>query len=292
MARLPFVKMHGAGNDFVILDGLTESLPKDLSALAKTLCRRPFGIGADQLLIVKKGQKAPFFMEIYNADGGRVEMCGNGVRSFVHYLWLKGHVQSPSMELETLAGIVRPEILKDHAAVSANEIWVHVDMGEPVLELGKIPVQGLEDNCGQKIMLDVPGNFPADPKSVEINVVSMGNPHAVIFLEDVANYPVLRVGPVVECHEAFPKRTNVEFVEIESRSHVLQRTWERGVGETYACGSGACATVVAGVLSGRCERRVTVTLKGGDLEIFWDEVSSHVFQVGPSEKVFEGVFEL
>lgn len=292
MSQLSFIKMHGAGNDFIVLDGVREKLPQDLSALARCLCRRPFGVGADQMLVVKKGQKAPFFMEIYNADGGRVEMCGNGVRSFVHYLWLKGDIKAPRVEVETLSGVLRPEIIPDHPRINANEIWVRVDMGEPVLALAKIPVAGLGSNLNQKIAIDVPVHFPSDPTSVVVNVVSMGNPHAVIFVDDVANYPVLRVGPAVECHEFFPKRINVDFVEVDNRTHLLQRTWERGVGETHACGSGACAALVASVLNDKCDRNATITLKGGDLEIYWDEVSSHVFQVGPSEKVFEGVFEL
>lgn len=280
--------MHGAGNDFVVLDGIREVLPADLSKLARQLCRRPFGIGADQMLVVKSGNKTPFFMEIYNPDGSRVEMCGNGVRSFVHYLKVTGHISSDAVEVETLLRVVRPEILPNHEARSVNEIWVRVDMGEPVLDLPKIPVRGFTSNLNQKIDLDSPERFPRDPASVLVNVVSMGNPHAVIFVEDVANFPVLRVGPAVESHEVFPQRTNVEFVEIENRSRLLQRTWERGAGETHACGSGACATVVAGVLADQCGRQATVVLKGGEIEIDWDKNSNHVFQTGPSELVFWG----
>lgn len=290
--NLPFKKLHGAGNDFVVLDARAQKLPDDLGKLARELCHRPFGIGADQLLVVKSGQRAPYFMDIYNADGSRVEMCGNGVRSFVHFLKLEGESLQGVVAVETPCGVVYPEILSDHPEYSSNEIWVKVNMGQPVLELKEIPVHGLKDNLAQVIQLEGEARFPRDPKSVAVNVVSMGNPHAVIFVEDVANYPVQRVGMQVECHEAFPNRTNVEFVEVESRTHLLQRTWERGSGETYACGSGACATVVAGVLSGRCERRVTVTLKGGDLEILWDEGTNQVYQTGPSELVFSGVLDI
>ena len=282
------MKMHGAGNDFVVLDALVQSLPDDLSSLAKELCRRPFGIGADQLLVVRRGNLTPFFMEIYNADGSRVEMCGNGVRCFLHYLQLKGHLKNDKVDVETPAGVVCPQIINDHPKASSQQMWIKVDMGEPILEAQKIPFVTQNGICKQALDLDLKSRFPTDPLSVIVTAVSMGNPHAVIFVDDAANYPVLRVGAALEYHEAFPERVNVEFVQVENRCRLLQRTWERGVGETYACGSGACATLVAGVLNDLCDRQAVVVLRGGELDIFWDEVSNHVFQTGPSEIVFEG----
>lgn len=273
MAKIPFTKMHGCGNDFVLLDCL-KSDPKDLGKLAKRLCDRRFGIGADQLLTVHPSKVADFKMEIYNADGGQVEMCGNGIRCFAKYVYEHGLTPKRELAVETLAGIIRPRLIDG---------LVEVDMGEPVLEGRKIPV----DADGRVL------NYPLEVEGVEYRMtcVSMGNPHCVLYLEEIDHLDLEKMGPRFEHHPFFPKRVNTEFVNVLSRKEVRMRVWERGAGETWACGTGACAVAVAGVLTGKTEKKVAVHLKGGDLLIDWRE-NNRVYMTGGAEEVFQGTVKI
>ncbi len=278
--KLRFTKMHGAGNDFVVLDGIHDALPP-LAPIAARLADRHFGVGCDQILVVRPAQSADFRMEIWNADGSQVEMCANGIRCFYKYLRDAGHTRADSLRVETLSGVVVPRW--------AGEGRVTVDMGPPVLAPAKIPTR-LGDAASAGPVLDVP--LDVDGRRFTVSSVSMGNPHCVIEVDDVDACPVSELGPKIEHHAAFPNRVNVEFVQIESRARVRQRTWERGTGETLACGSGACANAVAGILRGRLAGDVTVALRGGELRIQWEGVGKSVFMTGPAATVFAGEIDL
>jgi diaminopimelate epimerase len=271
--EIPFTKMHGCGNDFIFIDCLQNDIP-DLSAIAGRLCDRRFGIGADQLLTVHPSKIADFKMEIYNADGSQVEMCGNGIRCFAKYVYEHGLTQNKELEVETLAGIIRPRIVGD---------LVEVDMGEPILEGRKIPV----DADGQIV------NRPlvVDGRTYTVTCVSMGNPHCVLYLDDIESLDLVKIGPDFEHHPFFPKRVNTEFIKVLSPSEVNMRVWERGAGETWACGTGASAVAVAGVLGGKTERKLRVHLKGGDLFIEWRD-NNRVYMTGAAEEVFQGTVEV
>lgn len=285
MVTLKFTKMHGAGNDFVFVNNLNRDIEMTPER-AKFICDRKFGIGADQLLIVSPVRQAgDLRMDIFNSDGGEVEMCGNGIRCFSKYVLDAGITQKTELEVETLAGIIKPQVIADHPQTTKDTIWVRVDMGEPILEGGLIPTT--------KSGMHVNMPFSVDGESLKVTCVSMGNPHCVTFVdEDVNEYPVAQLGPKIELNEFFPNRTNVEFVEVLGPTELRQRTWERGAGETLACGTGACAVGVASVLNGKTERKMTIHLKGGDLEIEWDQESNHVFMTGPATTVFEGEIEI
>jgi diaminopimelate epimerase len=276
MKPLPFTKMHGAGNDFVVLDALAQELPP-LEPLAAQLCDRHFGIGADQLLVVRPSRAADFRMQIFNADGSEVEMCANGIRCFYKYLRDRGHTDADEIGVETLSGVVRPRW--------AGEGRVAVDMGRPVLDPAGIPTTL---GRGEGPVLDVP--LEVEGETLAVSSVSMGNPHAVIVVKDPDAAPVERLGPLIERHPAFPNRVNVEFVTPPARGRIRQRTWERGTGETLACGSGACAAVVVSMLRGAPERRLLVELRGGELEIAWQGGDAHVLMTGPAAEVYTGVF--
>lgn len=281
---VPFTKMHGAGNDFVLFDGIREELPSDLSKLARDIADRHFGVGFDQMLVVRPSKSADFRMDIYNADGSRVEMCANGIRAFYKYVRDAAHTTADVIAVETLGGIVRPRW--------AGEGRVKVDMGLPVLIPEKIPTT-LATGAGP--VLDVPinisdGLWPDAPHELRASSISMGNPHCIIRVDDIDSIPLERVGPALEHHVAFPNRVNVEFIEIARRDRIRQRTWERGVGETLACGSGACAVAVASMLQDLVDREVTIELRGGELEIAWADKNSPVWMTGPAATVFEGVW--
>jgi diaminopimelate epimerase len=273
--ELAFTKMHGAGNDFVVLDGLGEELPP-LGPLARRLLDRRFGIGGDQLLVARPSTAGDFRMDIYNPDGSRAEMCANGIRAF--YLWLReqGHTTRDEIAVETLKGIVRPR--------SAGAGLVTVDMGPPILAPEKIPT--LLGAGGDGPVLDVP--LEVDGERFVVSSISMGNPHCVLEVDDVDRAPVERLGPRIERHAAFPNRVNVEFVQVLGRDRVRQRTWERGTGETLACGSGACAVAVASILRGRTDRELAVELRGGTLRIAWPADDAPVLMTGPAVEVFRG----
>lgn len=284
---LPFTKMHGAGNDYVLFDGLKEDLPEDMSQLARDIAHRNFAVGFDQMLVVRPSTEADFRMDIYNADGSQVEMCGNGIRAFYKYLRDEGHTTAEKVGVETLGGVVYPEW--------AGEGLVRVDMGLPILIPEKIPTT-LATGAGP--VLDVPIELPADvdwpgaPAELRVSSVSMGNPHCVIQVDDIDAIPLDRVGPPLENHVAFPNRVNVEFIEIVDRSHIRQRTFERGTGETLACGSGACAVGVTAMLRDVVDREVEIELRGGTLQIAWADKNSPVWMTGPAATVFTGQWPL
>ncbi|OIQ62057.1 diaminopimelate epimerase [Neomoorella thermoacetica] len=276
-----FVKMHGLGNDFVLVNAMTEKVPGDLPGLARRVCHRRFGIGADGLILVLPSEQARLRMRIFNPDGSEPEMCGNGIRCFARYVYETGLAEGEELQVETLAGIIKPKLILEGGRVAG----VRVDMGAPHLEREQIPMAG----TGSPV-LDEP---------IEVNgetwggtCVSMGNPHCVFFVEDVTGAPVTTVGPVVEHHPLFPRRTNVEFIQVLNREELRMRVWERGAGETMACGTGACAAAVAGALTGRSNRKVTVHLAAGDLQIEWSPVDNHVYMTGPAVEVFRGDFPL
>lgn len=273
---LTFVKMHGLGNDFVLIDcRLNDLSGMDIPALARGLGDRRFGIGFDQLLLLYPSSCADFKMLIYNADGGEVEMCGNGIRCFAKYIWDRDLSSKSVLEVETLAGIMKPARAGD---------MVRVDMGEPVFTPSKIPAIITSQHSGKAL------NYPltVKDKTFLIALVSMGNPHAVIFLEeDVALFPVEVYGPAVENHEFFPNRINVEFINVRNRKELDMRVWERGAGITLACGTGASAAAVAAMQKGLTDRTVAVHLAKGDLVIEWAE-NNRVYMTGPAVEVFEG----
>jgi diaminopimelate epimerase len=271
--NLAFTKMHGLGNDFILIDCRDNALGvsnKELGNLSRRLCHRRFGIGADQVLLLYNSQRADFGMRIFNADGSEVEMCGNGIRCLAKYVWDRGLSSRDVLDIETAAGIIRPGKSGD---------LVSVDMGEPVLDGRRIPV----DYDGP--VKDLPLRIL--DREFRITCVSMGNPHAVIVVNDVARFDVAKYGPLIEQNGFFPKRTNVEFIQPMAREKIRMRVWERGAGETMACGTGASAAAVAANLTGLADRRVTVVLNGGELVIEWKD-DNHVYMTGPAVEVFEG----
>lgn len=275
---LEFIKMEGLGNDFILVDGIKNDLSKyKFHELAPKLCNRNFGIGADGILIAHRSTKANYRMQIINSDGSEPQMCGNGIRCFARYIY-ENYEKKSVLSVETLGGIILP-------VLDPKTNTIEVDMGEPILNAEKIPVklQG-EKLINQKIkVLD---------KEFLFTPVSMGNPHAVIFVDDVMAIDLNTYGPAIENHELFPQKTNVEFVQVINPKELKMRVWERGSGITLACGTGASATVVAGVLTGRCERSATVTLPGGKLKIDWDEAENHVAMAGPAFEVFRGQIKI
>lgn len=285
MKALPFVKMHGAGNDFVVLDAVRKPV-KVGAALARALCDRRFGAGCDQLLILEKSKKADFRMRVINPDGSEVEMCGNGIRCAALYARERKLVKTDDMAVETLAGIIRPRLLKGGT--------VRVDMGEPVLDAAQIPTAAQGRVIDRDFSFSLPSWGRAGERGSDVDLkltaVSMGNPHGVVFVDDLDKTPVETWGPAMEKHPFFPKRANIEFVQVESPGQARVRVWERGAGITLACGTGACAVAVAGVLTGRFHRKVELSLPGGVLEIEW-AADNHVFMTGPAAFVYEGVFK-
>lgn len=274
-----FVKMHGLGNDFILVERADLTGEIDLEGLALRLCNRHFGIGADGLIIVDRSDWADVKMRIYNADGSEAEMCGNGVRCFAKYVYEKGIVEKNPINVETLAGIVVLQLEMEKERVTG----VCVDMGEPRLDRREIP------------MLGEAGPVIGEPLTVgkrqfSITAVSMGNPHCVIFTDNLEVEDLSELGKEIENHPLFPKKTNVEFAQILNPREIVMKVWERGVGETLACGTGACAVAVAANLNGLTERSVIVSLPGGKLNINWNERDNHVYMTGPAEKVFEGVY--
>ena len=277
---MKFVKMHGAGNDYVYIDGFQESV-SDPAALAVAVSNRNFGIGSDGLILILPSTVADVKMRMFNSDGSEAEMCGNGVRCVAKYAYDHGLVAKEVVTVETGAGVLTLQLYPNAAGRIAK---VRVNMGLPRLTRGEIPLTG--EPTEQVI------NAPLTilDQTFAITCVSMGNPHCVIFVDDVENFPVAKYGPLIEHHPLFPRRTNVEFVEVCSRREVRQRTWERGAGETLACGTGASAVVVAGVLTGRTERVIKNVLAGGELELEWSE-SGPVYMTGPAVEVFSGEYQ-
>ncbi len=277
-----FTKMHGAGNDYIYVDCFAQPVPTDVPELARQISDRRFGVGADGLILVCPSERADAEMRMYNADGSYSEMCGNGIRCVAKYVYDHGIKRSNELKIETAGRVLSLELEATNGLVER----VRVDMGEPILLPAEIPttLRSAMDSKGP--VVDVP--LSVNGREFPVSCVSMGNPHCVVFVEEATDDWVLNIGPRVEVDSHFPKRVNVEFVEVLSRNELRQRTWERGSGETFACGTGACAVTVAGVLSGRTERKVTIHLRGGDLSIEWNEGDNHVYKTGPAEEVFSG----
>ena len=280
MNEMRFWKMHGLGNDYILIDNRDEKIGEEkLRLLAQKLCKRRFSIGADGLLLLYNSRVADVKMRIFNADGSEAEMCGNGIRCLAKYCYENSIVNREELRIETLAGIKDVWLKVADGRVMA----VTVDMGKPVFEREKIPVLGEGKFIDEEIKVD--------DKYFRATCLSVGNPHCVIFVDDVEKFPVERYGPKIEKHPIFPNRINVEFVQIVNRNLLRMRVWERGVGETLACGTGACASVVAGSILGKTSRECTVQLLGGELKIKYDE-NSGIFMTGSAETVYEGVIEL
>ncbi len=278
---MKFTKMHGIGNDYVYVNCLKEKV-EDPAEAARFVSDRHFGIGSDGLILIKPSEVADFQMDMYNADGSRSEMCGNGVRCVAKYVYDYGLTDKTEVDIETGAGIKHIVLtIKDGKVEKAR-----VDMGEPILKPELVPVKGEGDRLVNEPIL-------VDGQQYRMTCVSMGNPHAVVFLdEDVKDLDIEKIGPKFENHERFPKRTNTEFMNVLDRHTMSMRVWERGSGETLACGTGTCASVVAAVLNGFTERDVLVHLLGGDLEIHWDEKDNHVYMTGSATTVFDGEIDL
>jgi len=274
-----FSKWQGLGNDFVIVNGFTEQI-SDYAQTAVKVCDRHFGIGADGLVVVLPSAIADFKMRIFNSDGSEAEMCGNVTRCVARYVYEYGLTDKAELTIETLAGIIRPQLIfADDGSVAE----VKVDMGEPRLRRHEIPMGGEATDTAIAVPLEVDGTV------YNITAVSMGNPHCVIFVDDIGTIDLPVVGPKIETHPIFPRKTNVEFVQVLGVDRLRMRVWERGAGITLACGTGASASLVAAVLNGKTKRRATVELDGGNLVIEWSE-NNHVYMSGPAVEVFRGEF--
>ena len=273
---IKFTKMHGLGNDYVYIDAINQKIENE-SSLAKFVSNRHFGIGSDGLILICKSKVADFKMRMFNSDGSEAEMCGNGIRCVGKFVYDKGLTNKTTVKIETLAGI-KTLILntKDGKVETAR-----VDMGEPILEAEKIPVISTEEPV-KNLELE------AENKKFKFTCVSMGNPHAITIVENTKEFDVEKYGKVLEVDKAFPKKANIEFAQIANRQNINMRVWERGAGETLACGTGACATAVACNLNGLTDRKVNIELLGGTLNIEWNETDNHVYMTGPAVTVFDG----
>ena len=273
---IKFTKMHGLGNDYVYIDAINQKIENE-SSLAKFVSNRHFGIGSDGLILICKSEVADFKMRMFNSDGSEAEMCGNGIRCVGKFVYDKDLTNKTTVKIETLAGI-KTLILntKDEKVETAR-----VDMGEPILETEKIPVISTEEPV-KNLELE------AENKKFKFTCVSMGNPHAITIVENTKEFDVEKYGKVLEVDKAFPKKANIEFAQIIDRQNINMRVWERGAGETLACGTGACATAVACNLNGLTDRKVNIELLGGTLNIEWNETDNHVYMTGPAVTVFDG----
>lgn len=288
---MKFTKMHGLGNDYVYVNCFAESLPRDIPGLATAVSDRHFGIGGDGLILICPSEVADARMRMFNADGSESEMCGNGVRCVAKYVYDHGIAQKDVLRIETGRGVLTLKLEIENGKCRA----ICVDMGEPILEAEKIPTTL---SGAQVVDLPLPPlGSEAEPAwyaecglDPRMTCVSMGNPHVVIYCKDVSKVPLETIGPVLENAAIFPRRINVHFVKVHSPQEVTMRTWERGSGITLACGTGACAVCVAGVLSGRSGRAITAHLPGGDLRLEWNEKDNHVLMTGPATEVFSGEY--
>lgn len=273
---IKFTKMHGLGNDYVYIDAINQNIENE-SSLARFVSNRHFGIGSDGLILICKSDVADFKMRMFNSDGSEAEMCGNGIRCVGKFVYDKGLTNKTKVEIETLAGIKTLILNTRNGKVET----ARVDMGEPILEAEKIPVISNE-NPVKNLILNAEG------EKFKFTCVSMGNPHAITVVDDTESFNVERYGKVLEVAKAFPKKANIEFAQIINKSKINMRVWERGAGETLACGTGACATAVACNLNGLTERMVNIELLGGNLEIEWNKDDNHVYMTGPAVTVFDG----
>jgi diaminopimelate epimerase len=290
---MKFTKMHGAGNDYVYVNAFAETLPRDIAKLAIAISDRHTGIGGDGLIVICPSEVADARMRMFNADGSESEMCGNGIRCVAKYVHDHGIARKDELRIETGRGVLTLRL--DVADGKVRQ--VRVDMGEPILEADRIPTT----LAGPRV-IDAAWPLPADAAGSawmsecgldpRITCVSMGNPHVVVYCRDVSKVPLELVGPLLENAAIFPRRINVHFVAVRGPEEVTMRTWERGSGITLACGTGACAVCVAGVLTGRSGRNITAHLPGGDLRLEWSEPDNHVYMTGPAVEVFSGEYPL
>lgn len=278
---IPITKMSGSGNDFILVDNRRRLLDPDQAApWVRAVCRRALSVGADGVILLEADPRgeADFAWRFFNSDGSEAEMCGNGVRCFAKFVYERGLTDRTELAIETGAGLIRPNL----TVVDGQVPLVRVDMGEPRLTRGEIPMTGDSAASAQGVQVPLPEcRYTA-------TCVSMGNPHCVIKVDEICDTMVHEHGPQIECHDLFPRKTNVEFVQVLGPDAVRMRVWERGAGETMACGTGACATGVAAILGGHCGRALTVHLRGGDLQIEWSEADNHVYMTGPAAEVCEG----
>lgn len=277
---LHFTKMHGIGNDYVYINAFKEQLPQDLPALARRMSHRRFGCGSDGMILIMPSQQADFRMRMFNSDGSESEMCGNGIRCVAAYCHDRGLTDRTEFDIESGGAVKHMQLTLNAQGHTAS---VRVDMGAPVTN-----------------GLDIPSTFTGNPVKMKpltalgqtflVTLVNMGNPHAVAFVESPATTPVTTVGPILEVDSAFPRKCNIEFVHVIDRTHIEMRVWERGAGETMACGTGACASAVASMLNGFVDRTVEVTLPGGKLTIEWNDADGRVYMTGPATFVYDGVW--
>lgn len=268
-------KMHGIGNDYIYVNCFEEEV-KDPNRAARELSDRHFWIGSDGLVLIKPSETADFEMDMYNSDGSRAEMCGNAIRCVGKYVYDNHMTDKTNITVSTKAGIKVLELFVEDGKVKS----VRVDMGEPIIKPENIPCLYEGDTA-----IDRP--ITVDGRDYKVTCVSMGNPHAIVYMEDIDSLEIEKIGPLFERHEMFPRRINTEFLQVTDRKNIKMRVWERGAGETWACGTGACASAVASVLNGKTDRSVTLHLRGGNLEIEWDEATNHVFMTGEAKKVFD-----
>ena len=274
---MQFTKMQGCGNDYIYVDCFRQPMPHDPPGLSRAISDRHFGVGGDGLILICPSEKADARMRMYNADGSESEMCGNGIRCVAKFVYDRGLVRKSPLTIETGRGVLTLEV-----EVSGGTVrQVRVDMGEPILQAESIPTT-LGGTPPLEAALDL------GDQTLRVTCVSMGNPHCVAFVDEITDGHVLGLGRRIERHAAFPRRVNAEFVRVNRPDDVTMRVWERGSGETLACGTGACAVVVAGHLTGRTQRRITVHLLGGDLQLDWSEVDNRVYMTGPAVEVFRG----
>ena len=275
--RLKFTKMHGIGNDYVYLSTFDQPRPVDPSRLAITISDRHFGVGSDGLILIEPSEVADARMRMFNADGSEAEMCGNGVRCVAKYIHDHEIARKGRVTIETGRGVLTLDLEVEGGLVAR----VRVDMGPPILEPARIPT-----TLAGNPPVDVP--LTIDGVDLKVTAISVGNPHAVAFVEDLASFPVERIGPALEHHPSFPRRVNAHFVQVIAEDEVRMRTWERGTGITLACGTGACAVAVAGALTGRTRQRLLAHLPGGDLVLDWDGPGAPIFMTGSATEVFSG----
>ena len=287
--KFQFTKMQGCGNDYIYVNGFTEKIPQEeKTELVRHISDRHFGIGGDGVIFINPSAEADFEMEMYNADGSRAEMCGNGIRCVAKYVYDKGLTDKTDISVISCGQIKYLQLFLKEGQVDT----VRVNMGAPELRPDRIPVTVAEAGTPLEQERIVNAPIIVQGKEYKMTCVSMGNPHAVIFLEDVTNLEIEQIGPYFENHERFPKRINTEFVKVLDKKTVQMRVWERGTGETLACGTGCCATVVACILNGLTDETVTVKLLGGEIEIEWDREANLVYMTGPAVTVFEGEYDV
>lgn len=279
MGKLEFTKMHGIGNDYIYIDVAKNKDLKEIftrysiGALVRYLSNRNFGIGGDGVIFIEKSMIADFKMRIFNSDGTEAEMCGNGIRCFAKYIYDQKLTEKDILKIETLAGI--KEVKKEKHILEPSKETIEqyvVNMGKPIIS-GNLSISVLD-------------------KNIQLTKILIGNPHAVIFTKDIENIPIKKYGPLIENHRYFPQKTNVEFVEILENNLIKMRVWERGSGETFACGTGSCAAVVAGVSNNLIKRDVKVLLKGGELDINWDKKTNNIYMKGIATKIYDGIMEI